>query len=84
MQRGAYVKINNSLNRPTSKLGVDYRVLMACAFVSILAFLFVSKIFACLLMPALLGGGASITRRDPQYLRLALLSFRMAAHYDVR
>ena len=81
-RRGALREINGALNRPTTKCGVDYRVLAACGFVSILAFLFASKVFACLLIPALLAAGALLTRREPQMFRLWILGFRLASHFD--
>jgi len=81
-RRGTLKEINGALNRPTTKCGVDYRILAACGFVSIAAFLFASKVFACLLFPTLLMIGAQLTKREPQMFRLWILSFRLSSHYD--
>jgi type IV secretory pathway VirB3-like protein len=80
--RGSLLPINPALNRPTTKFGVDYRILGACLFVSIAIFLLASKVLACLLLPALIAAGAALTKKDPQMFSLWVLSFRLAAHYD--
>ena len=82
MRRGALKEINGSLNRPTRKCGVDYRILAACAVISIIAFLFASKIFACILLPSLLAAGALITKPDAQMFRLIVVTIRCSASYD--
>ena len=76
------LEINGALNRPTTKFGVDYRLLGAGLFVSIATFLFASKVLACLLLPFLTGAGAWLTRQDPKMFHLWVLSFRLASHYD--
>jgi type IV secretory pathway VirB3-like protein len=80
--RGALLEINAALNRPTTKFGMDYRILGVCLFLSIAMFLLASKILACLLLPGLIATGAGLTRKDPQMFSLWILSFRLAAHYD--
>ena len=81
-RRGTLLEINGALNKPTTKFGVDYRFLCACFVLSIIVFLFGSKLFASLLLPALIGAGALLTKRDPQMFRLWLLSFRLYSYYD--
>lgn len=81
-RRGTLIEINSALNKPTTKFGVDYRLLGACLFVSVAVFLFASKILACLLLPALLAGGNVLTRKEPKMFRLWLLSFRQGSTYD--
>jgi len=81
-RRASLLEINSALNRPTTKFGVDYRILGACLFLSIAMFLLASKILACLVLPALIAAGASLTRKDPQMFSLWVLSFRLAVHYD--
>ena len=76
------VEINGALNKATAKCGVDYRFLGACFVVSIVVFLFGSKLLACLMLPFLVAAGALLTRRDPQMFRLWLLSFRLSSYYD--
>ena len=81
-RRGRLIEINAALNKPTTKFGVDYRLLGACLFVSITVFLFASKILACLLLPVMLIGGNLLTRNEPKMFRLWLLSFRQSSFYD--
>jgi len=81
-RRGTSTEINGALNKPTTKFGVDYRFLGACFAVSVVVFLFGSKLFACLMLPALIAAGALLTKRDPQMFRLWLLSFKLRSYYD--
>ena len=81
-RRGTLLEINPALNKPTTKFGVDYRFLAVFFFISVVVFLFGSKLFACLMLPSLIAAGALLTRRDPQMFRLWLLSFKLASYYD--
>ena len=81
-RRGTPLEINGALNRPTTKCGVDYRFLGACFVVSIVVFLFGSKLLACLMLPSLVAAGALLTKRDPQMFQLWLLSFKLRSYYD--
>ena len=81
-RRGKLIEINAALNKPTTKFGVDYRLLGACLFVSITVFLFASKILALLLLPSLLTASNLLTRKEPKMFRLWLLSFRQGSFYD--
>ena len=81
-RRGSLLEINGALNRPTTKFGVDYRLLGACLFISIATFLFASKVLACLLLPFLTASGAWLTRQDPRMFHLWVLSFRLASLFD--
>ena len=76
------MEINGSLNKATTKFGVDYRLLGACFVVSIVVFLFGPKFLACLMLPSLVAAGALLTKRDPQMFRLWLLSFKLSSYYD--
>ena len=81
-RRGTLFEINTALNKPTTKFGIDYRLLGFCLFVSIAVLLFASKILACLLFPTLLTGSNVLTRKEPKMFRLWLLSFRQTSIYD--
>ena len=81
-RRGTPVEINPALNKPTTKFGVDYRFLACCFCLSIVVFLFGSKLLACLMLPSLIAAGALLTKRDPQMFRLWLLSFKLGSYYD--
>ena len=81
-RRGTLFEINSALNKPTTKFGVDYRLLGICMFVSITVFLFASKVLACLLLPTLVVCGNFLTRKEPKMFRLWVLSFRQSGFYD--
>ena len=81
-RRGTLFEINAALNKPTTKFGIDYRLLGICMFVSITVFLFASKILACLLLPTLILCGNLLTRKEPKMFRLWALSFRQSCLYD--
>ena len=81
-RRGRLIEINAALNKPTTKFGVDYRLLGTCLFVSVAVFLLASKILACLLLPVLLISGNLLSRKEPKMFRLWLLSFRQSSFYD--
>ena len=80
--RGTPKEINNALNRPTTKFGLDYRLLSLAGFLSIAWFILASKIVACAMFPTLLFIGSVWTRKEPQAFRLWLLSYRLGSHYD--
>ena len=81
-RRGTPLEINPALNKSTTKFGVDYRFLATCCFVSIVVFLFGSKLFAVLLLPSLIAAGALLTRPDSKMFQLWLLSFKFGSYYD--
>jgi type IV secretory pathway VirB3-like protein len=81
-RRGIPFEINSALNKPTTKFGIDYRLLGICLFVSIAVFLFASKILACLLLPMMILCGNLLTRKEPKMFRLWLLSCRQSSFYD--
>ena len=81
-RRGKLIEINSALNKPTTKFGIDYRLLGTCMFVSITVFLFASKIVACLLLPTLVLCGNLLLRKEPKMFQLWVLSFRQSCFYD--
>lgn len=74
-RRGSLLEINSALNRPTTKFGVDHRILGACLFFSIAMFLLTPKILGCLLLPALIAAGAGLTRKDPPMFRSPVIPY---------
>ncbi len=72
-----------SLNRPLLVLGVDRRLfffLLACCFALFVAS---SSLVPTLVLFVLLWSGARLaTRRDAQFLRIALNSRRLGVRYD--
>lgn len=81
-RRGTLFEINPALNKPTTKFGIDYRLLGIFTFVSIAVFLFASKTLALFLLPMLIVCGNLLTRKEPKMFRLWLLSFRQSSFYD--
>ena len=65
-RRGTLFEVNSALNKPTTKFGVDYRLLGICMFVSITVFLFASKILACLLLPMLICAAICSHEENPK------------------
>jgi type IV secretory pathway VirB3-like protein len=81
-RRGTLLEINTALNKPTTKFGIDYRLLGLCMFVSVTVFLLASKVLGLLLLPVLILGGNLLTRKEAKMFRLWLLSFRQSSFYD--
>ncbi len=81
-RRGTLFEINAALNKPTTKFGIDYRLLGVCLFVSITVFLFAYKLLACLLLPMMILCGNLLTRKESKMFHLWLLSFRQSTFYD--
>jgi type IV secretory pathway VirB3-like protein len=81
-RRGTLSKINGALNKPTTKFGIDYRLLGACLFISVCVFLAGGHVAGVLLLPGLISAAFLLTKKEQQMFRLWLLSFRLGSHYD--
>lgn len=78
----ALTPLNDALNRPKRKLGLEWRLWLAVLALVLIVVIFMSTFLALALflaLPPLLGCG---TRRDPQFFRLCGLSFLQRAYYD--
>lgn len=64
------MKVNDALNKPKTKFGLDYRILVGALFVSLLVFLFVSKLIAFLLFGGAIVFGKTFTHKDPKRLEI--------------
>jgi type IV secretory pathway VirB3-like protein len=87
--KGRLDTVNDSLNKPKGKFGIDYRLLMLALFIAVIVFLAGSvaqssgtKVIAFVLLLALLAAGKVITSKDDKMFNLWCLSLVQSAHYD--
>ncbi len=83
-RRGEPVPINQALNRPRAKLGLDLSAWMAIAFVCVTVFLVVFRIVAVLAFPMLAVSAWLIVRKHPKMFQLWGLSLNQKSYYDPR
>jgi type IV secretory pathway VirB3-like protein len=81
-ERQAGTPLNDALNRPKRKLGIDWRLFAAIAGGAALTAIFVNLILGLALLLALPPLVRYISRRDAQMFKLWALSFLQKAHYD--
>jgi type IV secretory pathway TrbD component len=81
-RQGSVTLLNDSLNKPKDKLGLDYRVALSCLTVGICVALFIYVMFGIALMIALPAVLRFALRKDRQMYRLWCLSFLHSAYYD--
>ena len=83
-KRGEPLPINQALNRPRAKLGLDLTAWMAIVFVCITVFLVGFRILAIVSFPMLVGGAWLIVRKHPKMFQLWSLSRTQKSYYDPR
>ena len=83
-RRGEPLPINQALNRPRAKLGLDLSAWMAIAFVCVTVFLVGFRMVAVLAFPMLAGGAWLIVRKHPKMFQLWGLSLNQRSYYDPR
>ena len=76
--------INQALNRPRAKLGLDLSAWMAIVFVTVTVFLVGFRMLAILSFPTLAGGAWLIVRKHPKMFQLWGLSLNQKSYYDPR
>ena len=74
--------LNDALNRPKNKLGIDWRLLLGITALAALAAIFVNLILGIALFAVLPPIVYRVTKRDPQLFRLWALSCLQRAYYD--
>lgn len=74
--------VNDALNKPTSKLGLDYRVAAGCLGIGIVVALFLNLVLGLTLLFVIPAAVRFALRKDPQLYRLWCLSFLQGAYYD--
>ena len=83
-RRGEPLLINQALNRPRAKLGLDLTAWMAIVFVCVTVFLVGFRIIAIVSFPMLVGAAWLIVRKHPKMFQLWGLSFIQRSYYDPR
>ena len=83
-RRGEPQAINQALNRPRAKLGLDLTAWMAIAFVSVAVFLVGFRLLAMMAFPTLAIGAWLIIRKHPKMFQLWGLSMGQKSYYDPR
>jgi type IV secretory pathway VirB3-like protein len=83
-KRGEPLPINQALNRPRAKLGLDLSAWMAIVFVCVTVFLVGFRLLAITAFPALLASAWLIVRKHPKMFQLWGLSLSQKSYYDAR
>jgi type IV secretory pathway VirB3-like protein len=76
------VALNDALNQPTSKFGIDFRLLLLIVGLSAAAFFALSNVLGLVLLLGLPAVARFFLRKDPQIFRLGALSLWQSAYYD--
>jgi type IV secretory pathway VirB3-like protein len=83
-RRGEPLPINQALNRPRAKLGLELSTWMVIVFVTVTVFLAGFRMLAILSFPTLAGGAWLIVRNHPKMFQLWGLSLSQKSYYDPR
>ena len=83
-RRGEPLPINQALNRPRAKLGLDLTAWMTIVFVCVTVFLAGFRMVAVISFPALLLAAWLIVRKHPKMFQLWALSLNQKSYYDPR
>ena len=83
-KRGEPLPINQALNRPRAKLGLDLSAWMAIVFVSVTVFLVGFRVVALIAFPSLAIGAWMVVRKHPKMFELWGLSLSQKSYYDPR
>jgi type IV secretory pathway VirB3-like protein len=81
-EKSSGAPVNDALNKPKNKLGIDWRIALGCLTLAIAVALFVHILLGLILLFVLPAIARLITRKDEQIYRLWSLSFLQKAHYD--
>jgi type IV secretory pathway VirB3-like protein len=84
IRRGEPLPINQALNRPRAKLGLDLSAWMVIVFVAVTVFLAGFRIVAIFSFQMLAGGAWLIVRKHPKMFQLWGLSLNQKSYYDPR
>ena len=83
-KRGEPLPINQALNRPRAKLGLELSTWMVIVFVTVTVFLVGFRMLAVLAFPTLASGAWLIVRNHPKMFQLWGLSLSQKSYYDPR
>lgn len=83
-KRGEPLAINQALNKPRAKLGLDLSAWLAIVFVTVTVFLVGFRLLAMLSFPMLSLAAWLIVRNHPKMFQLWGLSLNQKPYYDPR
>jgi type IV secretory pathway VirB3-like protein len=83
-KRGEPLPINQAMNRPRAKLGLDLSTWMAIVFVNVTVFLVGFRLLAMMGFPMMAIGAWLIVRKHPKMFQLWGLSLSQKSYYDPR
>jgi type IV secretory pathway VirB3-like protein len=83
-RRGEPLPINQAMNRPRAKLGLDLSTWMAIVFVNVTVFLVGFRLLAMISFPTMAVGAWFIVRKHPKMFQLWGLSLSQKSYYDPR
>ena len=83
-KRGEPLPINQTLNRPRAKLGLELSTWMVIVFVTVTVFLAGFRMVAILSFPTLAAGAWFVVRKHPKMFQLWGLSLSQNSYYDPR
>lgn len=83
-KRGEPLPINQALNRPRAKLGLDLTAWTTILFVSVTVFLVGFRMVALISFPAMIGAAWLIVHKHPKMFELWGLSLSQKSYYDPR
>jgi type IV secretory pathway VirB3-like protein len=83
-KRGEPLPINQAMNRPRAKLGLDLSTWMAIVFVNVTVFLVGFRLLAILSFPTMAVAACLIIRKHPKMFQLWGLSLNQKSYYDPR
>jgi type IV secretory pathway VirB3-like protein len=83
-KRGEPLPINQAMNRPRAKLGLDLSTWMAIVFVNVTVFLVGFRLLAMLGFPMMAIVAWLIVRKHPKMFQLWGLSLSQKSYYDPR
>ena len=84
MKRGEPLPINQALNRPRAKLGLELSTWLVIVFVTVTVFLAGFRFLAILSFPTLVCGAWLTVRKHPKMFQLWGLSLNQKSYYDPR
>jgi type IV secretory pathway VirB3-like protein len=83
-KRGEPLPINQALNRPRAKLGLDLTAWMAIVFVCVTVFLIGFRVLAMMAFPTVALAALLIVHKHPKMFQLWGLSLSQKSYYDPR
>ena len=84
VRRGEPLPVNQALNRPRAKLGLDLTTWMAIVFVCVTVFLIGFRLLAMMAFPTLAISAWFVVRKHPKMFQIWGLGLSQKSYYDPR